>query len=139
MHSLINHKESFSVRSILVRMIRGIRIAFFASALLASVRANETSQWDHETDLLNEGVYQHIMDELLFKTNKMEKWMTYLVLLFVLLIATFNIIASLTMLIIDKKKDVQILSGMGARPPRKFFPSKSMRCVGWRSKSRNTH
>lgn len=54
------------------------------------------------------------LNELVFKTNKTEKWITFLILTFILVIASFNIIGSLTMLIIDKKKDVWILKAMGA-------------------------
>lgn len=54
------------------------------------------------------------LNELVFKTNKTEKWITFLILTFILVIASFNIIGSLTMLIIDKKKDVWILHAMGA-------------------------
>ncbi|MDB4533580.1 ABC transporter permease [Vicingaceae bacterium] len=54
------------------------------------------------------------MNELIFKTNKTEKWITFLILSFILVIASFNIIGSLTMLIIDKQKDVWILKTMGA-------------------------
>lgn len=54
------------------------------------------------------------MNELIFKTNKTEKWITFLILSFILVIASFNIIGSLTMLIIDKKKDVWILKTLGA-------------------------
>ncbi len=45
---------------------------------------------------------------------KSEKWAVYLILTFILLIATFNVIGSLTMLIIDKKKDIGILWSLGA-------------------------
>jgi len=51
---------------------------------------------------------------LVYKTNASEKWATFLILLFILLIACFNIMASLTMLIIEKKKDIFTLSSMGA-------------------------
>lgn len=54
------------------------------------------------------------LNELIFKTNETEKWITFLILTFILIIASFNIIGSLTMLIIDKKKDVWILKTMGA-------------------------
>ncbi len=54
------------------------------------------------------------LNEMLYKTNKTEKWITFLILTFVLVIATFNIIGSLTMLILDKKKDIGILKSMGA-------------------------
>ncbi|MFQ5335733.1 MAG: ABC transporter permease, partial [Flavobacteriales bacterium] len=53
-------------------------------------------------------------NELIFKTNRTEKWITFLILSFILIIATFNVIGSLTMLIIDKKEDIFILKGMGA-------------------------
>lgn len=53
------------------------------------------------------------LNELVFKTNKTEKWMALLILSFILVIASFNIIGSLTMLILDKKKDVWVLKTMG--------------------------
>jgi lipoprotein-releasing system permease protein len=52
-------------------------------------------------------------NELIYKTNASEKWATFLILLFIFLIACFNIIASLTMLIIEKKRDIFTMSTMG--------------------------
>ncbi len=68
------------------------------------------------------------MNELIFKTNATEKWITFLILSFILVIASFNIIGSLTMLIIDKKKDVWILKTMGANNSviRKIFFAEGM-------------
>ena len=43
-----------------------------------------------------------------------EKWITYLILCFILLIASFNIIGSLSMLIIEKKDDIETLRNLGA-------------------------
>lgn len=51
---------------------------------------------------------------LLYKILKSEKWAVYLILTFILVIAIFNVIGSLTMLILDKKKDILILRSMGA-------------------------
>jgi len=51
---------------------------------------------------------------LLYKIMKSEKWAIYFILTFILIIATFNVIGSLTMLIMDKKKDIAILYSMGA-------------------------
>ena len=51
---------------------------------------------------------------LLFKTFKSEKLWTFIILIFILIIASFNVIGSLTMLIIEKKKDIIILHNMGA-------------------------
>lgn len=52
--------------------------------------------------------------EWLYKVMQSEKWAIFLILSFILLIASFNIIGSLTMLIIEKKKDVVILRSLGA-------------------------
>lgn len=49
-----------------------------------------------------------------FRIMKIEKWMTCLLLAFILFIATFNIIGSLSILMIDKQADIAILRSMGA-------------------------
>ena len=49
-----------------------------------------------------------------FKIMKIEKLMAYLFLTFILMVACFNIIGSLSMLIIDKKDDVVTLRNLGA-------------------------
>ncbi|MBM3401003.1 MAG: FtsX-like permease family protein, partial [Bacteroidetes bacterium] len=53
-------------------------------------------------------------NELLYKILNSEKWAIFLILTFVLIIAIFNIIGSLAMLVIDKRKDIAILSSLGA-------------------------
>jgi len=55
-------------------------------------------------------------NQLLYKILTSEKWAIFLILTFVLIIAIFNIIGSLTMLVIDKSKDIAILNSMGASP-----------------------
>ena len=57
---------------------------------------------------------RYSQNELLFNTLKSEKVWTFMILLFILLIATFNTIGSLTLLIIEKKKDIGVLWSMGA-------------------------
>jgi lipoprotein-releasing system permease protein len=52
--------------------------------------------------------------EYAYKIMKAEKWTIFMILIFILLIASFNVIGSLTMLIIDKKADIIILKSMGA-------------------------
>lgn len=52
--------------------------------------------------------------DFLYKILKSEKAGVYLIMCFILLIATFNVFGSLTMLIIDKKKDILSLINMGA-------------------------
>lgn len=50
----------------------------------------------------------------LYKTLNYERWFIFMILTFVLIIAAFNIIGSLTMLVIDKQKDIAILTSLGA-------------------------
>jgi lipoprotein-releasing system permease protein len=52
--------------------------------------------------------------DYLYKTMSGEKYAIYLILSLILIIASFNIVGSLTMLILDKKEDIAILSSMGA-------------------------
>ena len=53
-------------------------------------------------------------NELFYKVMRSEKWAIFLILTFILIIASFNVIGSLSMLIIDKKKDILTLRNMGA-------------------------
>ena len=53
-------------------------------------------------------------NEFLFKSINAEKWITLLILSLVIILAIFNVMGSLTMLVIDKKKDVFVLKSMGA-------------------------
>jgi lipoprotein-releasing system permease protein len=50
---------------------------------------------------------------VIHQTNRTEKWATFLILFFILVIAAFNVMASLTMLIMEKRKDIFILKSMG--------------------------
>lgn len=50
-----------------------------------------------------------------FNIMKVEKLMAYIFLTFILIVACFNIIGSLSMLIIDKRQDAETLRSLGAR------------------------
>ncbi len=52
-------------------------------------------------------------EEMLYKVIKSEKLAIFIILSFLLMIASFNIIGSLSMLIIEKKKDILILQSLG--------------------------
>jgi lipoprotein-releasing system permease protein len=53
-------------------------------------------------------------DEFLFKVMQTERWAVYAILTFIILIASFNIIGSLSMIVLEKSKDISILKTMGA-------------------------
>jgi len=62
-------------------------------------------------DFLVQTRYQQNMS--LYNTMKMEKWAIYAVLTLILIIAAFNMVSALTMLVLEKKKDISILQSMG--------------------------
>lgn len=52
--------------------------------------------------------------EMLYKIMHSEKFAIFLILSFILLIATFNMVGSLSMLILEKRKDIAVLYSLGA-------------------------
>ena len=52
--------------------------------------------------------------ETTYKMIQLEKWISFLILAFILTIALFNIVSSLSMLMIEKQDDVRMLRSMGA-------------------------
>ena len=57
---------------------------------------------------------QQEQQETLYRIMRSEKWAVYVILTFILILATFNVVGSLSMLMIDKRKDTEILKAMGA-------------------------
>jgi len=53
-------------------------------------------------------------NELIYKTSKSEKIIVMIILLFIFILAAFNLVASLTMLFVEKIKDVATLESFGA-------------------------
>lgn len=51
----------------------------------------------------------------IYNVMQTEKWVVYVFLSFILVIAAFNMIGSLSMLVIEKQKDITILKAMGSR------------------------
>jgi lipoprotein-releasing system permease protein len=56
------------------------------------------------------------INQSLYMVMKTEKWAVYAILVMVLFIASFNMIGSLLMLVIEKKQDIAILQSMGSPP-----------------------
>ena len=50
----------------------------------------------------------------LYSTMKLEKWAIYAILTLILIIAAFNMVSALTMLVLEKRKDISVLQSMGA-------------------------
>jgi lipoprotein-releasing system permease protein len=50
----------------------------------------------------------------LYSVMQIEKWIIYAILCLILVVAAFNMIGALTMLVLDKKQDISVLHAMGA-------------------------
>lgn len=53
------------------------------------------------------------MQQINFRMINIEKWMSFLLLFFILIIATFNIVSTMTMLVLEKRRSMGILSALG--------------------------
>ena len=91
--------------------VTGIEIRLTKGTEVAAVQEKISSITGPEFRVQNR--YQQ--QEVLYKIMKSEKWAVFLILTFILIVASFNVIGSLTMLILDKQKDIGILRSMGAR------------------------
>ena len=71
---------------------------------------------------------RHQKNSLMYQTNATEKFVAFLVLMFIGLIGAFNIIASLTMMMIEKQPDMRTILSMGATPRtiRRVFLSEGL-------------
>jgi lipoprotein-releasing system permease protein len=70
--------------------------------------------------------YQQNMS--LYNTMRLEKWAIYAVLTLILIIAAFNMVSALTMLVLEKKKDISIIQSMGGNQSliQKIFLSEGL-------------
>ncbi|MBL0145476.1 MAG: ABC transporter permease [Chitinophagaceae bacterium] len=63
-------------------------------------------------DLIVQNKYEQ--NTSLYTTMQLEKWAIYAVLTLILIIAAFNMISALTMLVLEKQKDISVLQSFGA-------------------------
>lgn len=54
----------------------------------------------------------------LYAVMQLEKWVIYAILSLILVVAAFNMIGALTMLVLEKQKDIAVLQAMGASQKR---------------------
>jgi lipoprotein-releasing system permease protein len=101
--------------------ITGLDIRLIDTDLAEEVR-NEVS------DVLGGGYTVETWYELqkpLYDVMYLEKWGSYFILMIIVLVAVLNIVGSLTMIVIQKKRDIGVLISMGMTPKkiRKIFMS----------------
>ena len=52
-------------------------------------------------------------NELIFKTSKSERLIVIFIMIFIFILASFNLVASLTMLFVEKRENIKTLQSMG--------------------------
>lgn len=57
---------------------------------------------------------RHEQQRDFYKISRVEKWTTFMILSFIMLVAVFNIIGSLSMILIEKKEDIRLYHNLGA-------------------------
>jgi lipoprotein-releasing system permease protein len=65
-------------------------------------------------DFLVQNKYQQNAD--LYKIMQLEKWIIFAILALIMMVASFNLVGALTMLVLEKQKDIHVLGAMGASP-----------------------
>ena len=135
---LLRTENAFSQSRLIPVGVFGIQADFDATYVITSLdyvrelleRKDEVSAFevhcaDEEMEILQEELQAILGDEyqvqhryqqhaFLHQILNSEKLAVFLILTLILIIASFNIIGSLSMLMIDKKKDIQTLSQLGA-------------------------
>lgn len=117
--------EYSQVSAIELDLKNGVRLSAFQRELSSSLGSDFTVK----------NVAQQ--NPSLYKILNSEKWAVFFILTFVVIIAILNIIGSLTMLVIDKRKDIVVLRSLGANSSfiqRIFFTEgmliSLMGCIG---------
>lgn len=59
-------------------------------------------------------------NEIIFKTSKSEKMIVIIILIFIFILSAFNLVASLTMLIIEKKDNIKTIENIGLSKSKIF-------------------
>jgi lipoprotein-releasing system permease protein len=95
-------EQPYNVSSIDINLKKGVDLASVQDELRAKLDKEFTVKTRQE------------QNTALYRTLSYEKWAMFMILAFVVVIAAFNIIGSLTILVIDKRKDIAILTSLGA-------------------------
>ncbi len=115
MHELINNKyvlapfefceELFDKKG----LVTSLEISLKPNASLSKTQSEIKEILGKDFEILNRMEQQ----SSIYKMFKSEKWASFAILTFILLIAAFNALGSLIMLVLEKKKDIETLSALG--------------------------
>lgn len=118
----VTHQEEFDSKYVIVpidyaRKLFDYKTEISAIELKLSHLANEKDIKNKLKNILGKDFSiknRYEQHATMYRIMQSEKWVIFLILAFILFIASFNVIGSLTMLIIEKKNDINTLQNVGA-------------------------
>ena len=102
----------------------GVEIALNNPSDLKKIKRELTSYFKNEYKVYD----RYEQNKSLYSVMTVEKWVIYAILCLILAVAAFNMIGALTMLVLEKQKDIQVLKAMGANDSlvQKIFLSEGL-------------
>ncbi|MDQ6610217.1 MAG: FtsX-like permease family protein [Bacteroidota bacterium] len=101
-----------------VKLMLNMAADAYGAAEIATTNAADAERVQHtlETMLGSDYLVQtrYEQNKSLYSIMQMEKWAIYAILSLILVVAAFNMIGALTMLVLEKKEDVGVLHAIGA-------------------------
>ena len=89
----------------------------FSGVEIALIKPDETNKLQRTLQTYFGKDYQVLdryqQNKSLYSVMTVEKWVIYAILCLILAVAAFNMIGALTMLVLEKQKDIQVLKAMG--------------------------
>jgi lipoprotein-releasing system permease protein len=100
-----------------VKMMLGMKEDVYGAAEIAiSPNTNEETIKDAIEKVLGKGYTvqtRYEQNKSLYSIMQMEKWVIYAILSLILVVAAFNMIGALTMLVLEKREDIGVLHAIG--------------------------
>lgn len=89
--------------------ISGIEVRLHSMSLTEALQAELSSALHHL-----QVVTWYDLHKDLYSVMKIERWVAYIILCLIIVVATFNMLGSLTMTVIEKRRDIGVLKAIGA-------------------------
>jgi lipoprotein-releasing system permease protein len=119
----INYNREVNAEHVLVPYSLGSRLLQYGDDITAFyISITSPRDLDKIKERLQEFVGEDFIvqtylekNELIFKTSQTEKIIVFFILVFIFILASFNLIASITMLFVEKRADIKMLYNIGAQ------------------------
>jgi lipoprotein-releasing system permease protein len=112
-----DNKYAFTNISFMKRML-GLQADEFSAVEIKINNEQQTEQIKKQLEQYFGNNYlvqtRYEQNQSLYNVMRMEKWVIYVLLTLILIVASFNMVGALTMLVLEKQKDIHVLKALGA-------------------------